>query len=70
MQAAIGEWHDWHVLAEEARREFRGRGKAGGLAQLLETLASKSLKEALGVCQRSMAHLLKRRAKNGPSSRR
>jgi CHAD domain-containing protein len=65
IQAAAGEWHDWHVLAEEAGRVFRGR-KAGGLVQLLETLASKSLEEALGVCRHSMAHLLKRRAKNGP----
>ena len=59
MAEAAGEWHDWQMLAEEARRSC---GEVGALAGFLEARAGKALERALGVCRRSMAQLLGRAA--------
>lgn len=59
MQTAAGEWRDWQVLAKEAQRVLHGHGKAKDLHPLLETQANKSLSQALALCRRSTAQLLK-----------
>jgi len=56
MQIALGEWHDWQILAATA-----GRKHSTELAELLGTLEKKSLQKALRLCQRSMTQLLKER---------
>lgn len=68
MQAAAGRWHDWQALAQEAERAFHGSTKAEGLSKLLEARAQESLKEALGLCRRATAQLLKRAAGGVSSS--
>jgi CHAD domain-containing protein len=57
MQSAIGEWHDWQVLA---KREGHGHGKREELTELLGTLAAESLEKVLAVCERATENLLKR----------
>ena len=52
MQRAIGEWHDWEVLAKLAARRTKG-----GLVEMLRTLATESLAKALDLCQRETLHL-------------
>ncbi len=55
IQDAIGEWHDWKAVAKEAvEKKPAGRG---ALAALLQTRAAESLKEALQVCESSIAEL-------------
>lgn len=63
MQAAVGEWHDWQVLAQKA-----GRGKGNSLTELLETLTAESLQKALSVCRRLTARLARHGHGNGASS--
>lgn len=57
MQDAIGEWHDWMTLAEEASGQPGKRSELAVLAALLETRAAESLKQALQVCRSSIAEL-------------
>jgi CHAD domain-containing protein len=57
MQSAAGEWHDLQALSKKASKAFRGRHKASGLAELLNTLAEESLEKALEVCRRTMPRL-------------
>lgn len=52
MQRSIGEWHDWDVLAKLADRSLPAKKSAGGLVEMLGTLAVESLAKALGVCER------------------
>jgi hypothetical protein len=64
---AVGEWHDWQMLAEEAGRILPGHGKPGdasqdgslpvqdGLLSVLERLKEGAFKRALGHCRRSTA---------------
>ena len=59
MQTAAGEWHDWKVLAQKARRALRDRSKRSGLIELLETLAGESLQKALVLCRRLTVRLLR-----------
>ncbi len=57
MQVAVGEWHDWDVLAA---RLSGSKGKRDGeLPELLETLAARSLKKALKVCGRMTERLVR-----------
>jgi CHAD domain-containing protein len=69
MQVAIGDWHDWHVLAKLARRILEGREKSGGLAELLRTLSSESLQKALDLCREQTAQLVASGAQNDLSPR-
>jgi CHAD domain-containing protein len=59
IQIAIGEWHDWQVLARKAEDTLRGRSKGEALVDLLRTMEAESLQKALGVCRRSIANLLR-----------
>jgi CHAD domain-containing protein len=68
MQVAIGEWHDWQVLAQKAGRALRGRGKGNSLAELLETLTAESLQKALSLCRRLTARLVRQGQGNTASS--
>jgi CHAD domain-containing protein len=56
MQSAIGEWHDWQVLA---KRKGHSHGKQEELSELLEALAAESLEKALALCERLTTSLLK-----------
>jgi hypothetical protein len=60
---AAGEWHDWQALALEAARVLPGHGKQDGLVPVLEAMAEKALKRAVGLSRRSAALFLKRAAK-------
>lgn len=68
MQAAAGEWHDWDVLAQKAARTRRKRESKGGAAELLETLATKSLKRALNECARLTTRLMRHGTEHGAPS--
>jgi len=59
MLDAIGEWHDWQALGKEAELLLPNHDKQDGLAALLETMTSKTLRRALGVCRRSTTRLIK-----------
>jgi CHAD domain-containing protein len=67
MQDAVGDWHDWQMLAKEAERVLSG--KEDGLAALLGMIAEDALQNALGVCRRSTARLLKSGGVKRPSVR-
>jgi hypothetical protein len=69
MLNAAGNWHDWLVLAKEARRRLPKRGKEGGLLAVLRTMEEEALRRALGICQRHRARLLKNGG-NQPSTQR
>lgn len=56
VQTAIGEWHDWQVLARTARQGRRG--KNGELAELLESLTAEKFGEAVAGCDGLKARLL------------
>jgi len=47
-QTAIGEWHDWHVLARAARDGRRARDVE--LGELLDSLAAETFEQAIAVC--------------------
>jgi CHAD domain-containing protein len=70
MQAVAGEWHDWQALAKQAGRAFRSRARTCALTQLLEARTQEFLKEALGLCRRATAQLLRRGAPSASSSPR
>lgn len=57
MQAVIGEWRDWRLLARKARRAFKDR--ESGLPKVLEELEEKSLRRALRDCGRLQEALLR-----------
>jgi hypothetical protein len=48
---AVGEWHDWQALTQEADRVFPRHGKQDGLVPLLEEITAKALQRALGQCR-------------------
>lgn len=58
MAGAVGEWHDWQALAEEAANAGGG-GAMTAAADFLAAQANRSLEQALLLCGRSMARLLK-----------
>lgn len=65
MHLAIGEWHDWQTLAEEAGSPSSGKARAkDGLLRMLEGLADASFQRALSLCQRTAARSLKMRQSN------
>jgi len=64
MQNAAGVWHDWQTLAEMAVR-LLGAHEKSGLARLLQTLANRSLENALGECRRTMAQLVELGVRDG-----
>ena len=51
IQAIAGKWHDWQMLAEKAEAQLKARDGAA-LTRLLESLAERTLAEALGECRR------------------
>lgn len=59
---AAGEWHDWQALALAARRVLPGHGKQDGLTPVLEAMAEKALKRAVGLSRRTAALFLKHAA--------
>jgi CHAD domain-containing protein len=66
IHGAIGEWHDWQSLAEEADRILPKQTRRDGLVSVLETLAEEALQKALTLCRRSAAQILKSPAPVGP----
>jgi CHAD domain-containing protein len=66
---AVGEWHDWQALAQEADRVFARHGRQDGLVPVLEALAEKALHKALGQCRRSAALYVKNAGKIRTSQR-
>jgi CHAD domain-containing protein len=50
---AIGEWHDWQALAQQADRVLHSHGEPDGLVPVLEARAKTALHRALGQCRRS-----------------
>lgn len=64
---AAGEWHDWQALSVEVARVLPGRGKQDGLAPVLEAMAEKALKRAVGLSHRTAARFLKPTAEVQPS---
>jgi CHAD domain-containing protein len=67
---AIGEWHDWQALTQEADRVLHSHGKPDGLVPLLEERTAKALHRALGQCRRSAARYVKNVGKILPSQRK
>jgi CHAD domain-containing protein len=55
---AIGEWHDWQTLAEEAACVLPDSGKQDGLVPVLETLAERTLQRALCLCRTARRSLM------------
>ncbi len=68
IQVAVGEWHDWHVLAQKADRAFRGRGQGSGLPELLAALAATSLRKAISLSRRQIAQMMEVAAASGAAS--
>jgi CHAD domain-containing protein len=58
MTGAIGEWHDWQSLTEEAARAERGNAKTAPVAEFLQAQAGRSFEHARAVCTRAMARPL------------
>lgn len=56
VQDAIGDWHDWHCLTEEARTELKDDGSQ--LTAWLEEQTERSLHEALKTTERVRAKLV------------
>jgi len=61
-QTAIGEWHDWQVLARSMQHTRRRRDVE--LEELLESLASERFEQAIGVCHATRARLLEMQARS------
>jgi len=55
LQSAIGEWHDWQALVDEARRGKPAKNKP--LAELLESLTAESFESALSTVDTVTARL-------------
>lgn len=66
LQAAIGEWHDWQILAWTARH---GRhAKDVELGELLESLATERFEAAVAMCHSIKSRMLGLHEANGQSS--
>lgn len=59
MTSAIGEWHDWQALADEAARTGRGIAAPAAAAEFLRAQASRTLDDAWKLCTGTMVSLLK-----------
>jgi CHAD domain-containing protein len=57
LQSAIGEWHDWQVLARTARRSRHAEDME--LGELLDTLAAESYEAAIDACHNIIARMVK-----------
>lgn len=64
MAGAVGEWHDWQVLTEEASHSDGGETARTAVAEFLHAQAGRSLERALKLCRNSMARLLNANSKN------
>jgi hypothetical protein len=68
MLNAAGAWHDWHVLAREAKRRLAKRGKEDGLLAVLRTVEEEALRRALDICRRHAARLVAGSCGNGSAA--
>jgi len=68
MLNAAGAWHDWQVLAIEAKRRFPKRSKEDGLLAVLQKVEEDALRRALDICQRHAARLLAGSSGNGSAA--
>lgn len=59
MTGAIGEWHDWQALAEEAARTGRGDAATRSAAEFSRAEAGRSFENARMLCTSTMERLLK-----------
>lgn len=55
---AVGEWHDWQALTEEAGRADRGNAAMAATGEFLQAQAGRSLEHALKLCGHSMMRLI------------
>lgn len=58
MTSAIGEWHDWQALAEEAARAGRREAATTATAEFLKAQAWRMFEHARTLCTDTMARLL------------
>lgn len=58
MLTAAGAWHDWHVLAREAKQRLPKHGKEDGLLAVLRTVEEEALRRALIICRHAGLRLL------------
>lgn len=65
MTGAVGEWHDWQALTEEAARADRGDAANATAAEFLQAQAGRSLQHALKLCRESTTRLLTHETNNG-----
>jgi CHAD domain-containing protein len=58
MTGAVGEWHDWQALTEEAARAHRGDATMATAAEFLQAQAGRALAHALKLSRQLMIQLL------------
>ena len=58
MTGAVGEWHDWQTLTQEAARADRKDTGMASTAEFLQAQAGRTFDHALKLCRQSMARLL------------
>ncbi|HEV2132882.1 MAG TPA: CHAD domain-containing protein [Terracidiphilus sp.] len=59
MTGAVGEWHDWQGLTQEAARAEHGNASMAAAAEFLQAQAGRSLESARKLCRQLMTRLLK-----------
>jgi CHAD domain-containing protein len=59
MHQGSGEWHDWHAMAEAARRLLPKADPQAGLLAVLESKKDLSIKRALEICRSQSANYFK-----------
>jgi len=64
---AAGEWHDWQALALEAARLLPSCDKQDGLLPVLNMIADKALRKALGLTRRDAAGFVMKSGEIRPS---
>ena len=65
MTGAVGEWHDWQALTEEAARAEQSDAAIARVMELLKAQADRSLEHALKLCRQSIPRLLNNPANAG-----
>ena len=65
MTGAVGEWHDWQALTEDAACADRRDAMMTVAAEFLQAQAGRSLQHALKLCRESMSRLLIDEKNNG-----
>ncbi len=58
MTGAVGEWHDWQTLTQEAARADRKDTGMASTAEFLQAQAGRTFDHAMKLCRQSMARLL------------